>query len=401
MRPCTSPRAVQLRFVRAKQTRRTRFCPRFGRSMGVETRTVRLAVGHSAAAHPDQPAEVGGAGTGWRYVAAAMASSVSLGAVGDVAASHHGATTRRQAAELGLTAKAVSALIRQGVLEEPAPGLLVVRGSTASPERLLTAASLLAAPHGVVADAPAAWLHRLDGFERPPRRAVLAVPKGRRVAIGSLPIEVRTTRAGIDPRDVVAFGPIRSTGLARTICDVAATADARTVERLVDDFERRGRPLGWLEQTARRLRASGRSGPPLVLAEIEARTRRRAIGGASRVRGSWFQKLLAECLASPLIPGLVEEYEVRDEAGRFIARCDLAVPWVRLGIEAHSRQFHFGTAAEASDEYRENRLAAAGWESRHIGWTATTHTPAQTRRMVEAMVARRAADFGIPFPLPD
>ncbi len=208
-----------------------------------------------------------------------MASSVSLGAVGDVAASHHGATTRRQAAELGLSAHAVTTLIRRGVLDEPAPGLLVVRGSVASPERLLTAASLLAAPHGLVADTSAAWVHRLDGFDRPPTRARVVVPKGTRVAVGSLPIGVRETRAGIDPRDVVTVGPIRATGLARTICDIAATSDVRMVERLIDDFERRGRSLAWLEQTARRLQSRGRSGPRLVLAEIEARRRADAFRG--------------------------------------------------------------------------------------------------------------------------
>ncbi len=116
------------------------------------------------------------------------------------------------------------------------------------------------------------------------------------------------------------------------------------------------------------------------------------------MRGSWFQKLVAECLDSPLIPGLVEEYEIRDEAGRFVARCDLAVPWVRLGIEAHSRRFHFGAAAEASDEDREHQLALAGWELRYVGWTAATRTPSDVRRMVEALVARRAADLGATWP---
>lgn len=70
------------------------------------------------------------------------------------------------------------------------------------------------------------------------------------------------------------------TGLARTICDLAAEPGIE-IERLIDDFERRGKSLRWLEQTATQLATRGRSGPAAVLVDIERRRRRRAIGESS------------------------------------------------------------------------------------------------------------------------
>ena len=325
-----------------------------------------------------------------------MAASVTLGAVVELAAAHHGAFTRRQAAATGLSPTSIAALVRRGVLAEPAPGLLVVRGSPSTFERHATAAALLVGDRGAVAGDASGWLHRVDGVERAPAVIEVVVAKGRRVAVGDLPVVVRACRAGIDPRDVVELGGVRTTGLARTICDLAADRDRRGIVRLVDDFERRGRSLRWLEVTARRLQAKGRSGPGAVLAEIGHRTERRRTGREGQVRGSWFQQMVAECLASPRIPGLVEEYEVRDADGRFIARCDLAVPAVRLAIEAHSRRHHTGSEREAYDERRDNRLAEFGWDVRYVGWADTTDTPQAVRRYVERLVARRATDLGVP-----
>ena len=90
---------------------------------------------------------------------------------------------------------------------------------------------------------------------------------------------------------------------------------------------------------------------------------------------------------------------IRDDHGRFIARVDLAVPIVRLGVEAHSRQHHFGATAESYDERRDNLVAEQGWDLRYVGYAETTQTPAQVRRFIERLVARRAADLGIVLPL--
>jgi hypothetical protein len=194
------------------------------------------------------------------------------------------------------------------------------------------------------------------------------------------------------PIDRIVVDGLPVTGLARTLVDLAGTEQRPAIERALDDFERRGHSLGWLESTAQRLHRPGQRGTGVVLAEV---ARRRTRG---QVRGSWFQKLVAECLRSPLIPGLVEEYEIRDAAGGFVARVDLAVPVVKLGIEAHSRRYHTGAAAEAYDEHRDNLVAEQGWDLRYVGYWAATRTPAQVRGYVERLVAKRAHDLGVVLP---
>lgn len=55
----------------------------------------------------------------------------------------------------------------------------------------------------------------------------------------------------------------------------------------------------------------------------------RTVGGhCGRSLGSGWLGGWADCLASPLIPGLEEEFEIRDGDGRVVARVDLAAPLV-------------------------------------------------------------------------
>ncbi len=89
---------------------------------------------------------------------------------------------------------------------------------------------------------------------------------------------------------------------------------------------------------------------------------------------------------------------LRDGAGRFIARFDLAIPSVRLGIEAHSRSHHTGPKSEASDERRDRRAAEQGYEIVYLGYAETTQTPGEVREQIERIVARRANDLGVALP---
>ena len=83
-----------------------------------------------------------------------------------------------------------------------------------------------------------------------------------------------------------------------------------------------------------------------------------------------------------------------DGGGRLIGRLDLACPEVLLGVEAHSREFHFGQRAEALDQRRDNRFGAAGWYVSYVGWY-DTEDPAAVAAMIETVARRRAAQFGV------
>jgi len=184
---------------------------------------------------------------------------------------------------------------------------------------------------------------------------------------------------------------IPCTTMARTVCDLAALMDAEQLVRAVDDIQRRGASMNWLLQRATDLRQTGRSGPAEVLDVV-----RRRIGGY-QVPDSWFERLLGECLRSPLLPGMTRQHTLRDGQGAFVARFDLAVPWVRLGIEGHSRSYHLGERAERYDEDRDLRAAQQGWEIAYLGFAAT-RAPSAVRRDIELLVERRAMDLGVAPP---
>ena len=98
------------------------------------------------------------------------------------------------------------------------------------------------------------------------------------------------------------------------------------------------------------------------------------------------------CLDSPRLPPLIQQHPILDPTGHVVARVDLAFPSVKLGLEAHSRRFHFGPVYEPLDEDRDLAVAACGWELLYLGWYATRH-PAEVLRRVEEVVRARKCEL--------
>jgi very-short-patch-repair endonuclease len=198
-------------------------------------------------------------------------------------------------------------------------------------------------------------------------------------------ILVRRTRF-LSTHDVTVVDGIVCTNLARTACDIAPDITNPQLVRVVDDIQRRGFSMGWLMYRADKLKRTGRQGPPLVLDIV-----RRRLGGY-RVPESVFERMLAECLKSPLLSGIVRQHRLVDASGDFIARFDFAVPWARLGIEAHSRSYHLGELVERYDEDRDMRATKQGWETVYLGFAAT-RSPTPVRHDIEQIVQRRVHDL--------
>ncbi len=87
------------------------------------------------------------------------------------------------------------------------------------------------------------------------------------------------------------------------------------------------------------------------------------------------------------------QHRLRDDRGRTVARFDLAVPSAQLGIEGHSRAHHFGAAAEASDEHRDNDVGRLGWDVMYIGY-GDVRSPASVLDEVLGRVRARRAQLG-------
>jgi hypothetical protein len=300
-------------------------------------------------------------------------------AVAELAASQHRAFTRRQAAELNFDRTRVATAKRLGWLDEPLPGVLQLNGSPSNWHQRLVLVTLSAGGHAVASHRSAARLHRLDGFEACELLEV-SVVRGRRRPSSESAITHQV--AALDNCDLVTVDGIRCTGLARTVADLGAVCEARTVRRALTDLRRRGASLRWVHLTAERLHRPGQRGTGVLLRQLAA------IPYEGRVPDSWFEELLALCLADPDLGPVVPQFPIRNAAGRIVARTDIGLTSVRLGLEAHSRKFHFGPDAEPLDEQRDLRAATCGWELLYLGWYAT-YRPAEVLAIVKDVVAAR------------
>lgn len=323
-----------------------------------------------------------------------MPVSTSLGAVGEFAASRHGAVTRNQAARLGLGHQAVARLLDRKVLLEPVPGVLHIAGAPSTWERRLYTATLECSSHAqgemrIAIAASAARLHLVDGFLTDTSVRV-AARRGAATRAPDVTVTQTLHQYVLDDdefdSDLTIVHGIPCTTLARTLCDIARYHPQR-YERAVDDFVRRGYSIDWLVRTADRVPMGGRWRRVLA-ADLERRR-----GG--RLPDSWFERLVEACLHSPVLPSPVRQFEVRRGDGSLVGRVDLAFPHLRLAVEAHSRKFHTGPTREAFDQHREQELAAEGWLTTYVGWAEATGSPAAVRRSIERIAARRAADLGV------
>ena len=293
--------------------------------------------------------------------------------------------TRRQAAELHLTAHRVATALTQGWLSEPYPGVLVVGGAPSTFEGELMAATLAAGAHAAASHRAAARLHRLDGFTTSTTIEV-SVDRAFRWSPARLGVRRAVSHhiVALEPCDLVMVDGIRATNLARTLADLGSVVrDRRLVGRALTDVRRRGGRLDRIRETAERLHRPGQRGTGVLLRHLDA------IPFEGRVPESWFEELLALCLHDPRLPPVVPQFEILDDRGGFVARVDLAIPSVRLGLEAHSRRFHFGPEQETRDEQRDLRAAATGWELLYLGWYATKRPSEVVDAVVEVVEARR------------
>ncbi len=303
-------------------------------------------------------------------------------ALGQLGGLRHGAFTRSMAATVGVSAKAIRLRLDTGALAEPAPGVLVL---TAVPATWLqrVAVATLATRDAAASHRTAARLHQLDGSDAD---VVEVSVRGDRTRSTSAGIVHRV--AALDPCDVTVVNGIPATTIARTLADLGSVSSTRDVLKALDSARRIGVSPRWCRETAERLHRPGQAGTGVLLGLLVEAAR-------VRVPDSWLERLVEELLAAPGFPPLLRQYTVRDDAGRFVARVDLAVPSVRLAIEAHSRRFHFGHGPEAADEDRDLRLAACGWEVLYLGHQHTRR-PRDVVPLVVASVSQRKLDVGVP-----
>jgi len=309
-----------------------------------------------------------------------MVACSPFGPAGELAAARHGALSRSQAAEHGLTRDVIRRMLRDGVIDEPVPGVLVARGAPPTWHQRLVVATMASRGAGVAGYRSAAALHGMDGYA--PGPVELVVTTSRHIELPGLVMH----RGPLDPSlEVLELDGVRCTSIARTLCDLGNVDPMERVRLAFEWAWRRGTSLVWLRHTAERMKGPRRRGPLVLLALLaEAERHVRPTESVLEVR-------VEEVINS--LPGIVRQHRVCRPDGTEIGRVDFAVPDLRIAIEAHSREHHFGPAPEADDADREAELQAEGWIVRFVT-DRQRRRPDELRRSLQRLIEARRRTHG-------
>lgn len=309
-----------------------------------------------------------------------MVACAPWGAAGEFAASRHGALTRSQAAEKGISSNVVHRLLRDCVLIEPMPGVLVVVGSPPTWRQQVYVATLASRGAGVAGFRSAAALHPFDGYSSGP--VELLLPSGRRQHLDGI-VHHRGPMGPEHSLDFTEVDGIPCTGVARTLCDLGSVDSRERVRMAFESAWRNGYSLTWMRQTAERLHRPGQRGTSVLLRLLDSvETRQSPTESALEV-------VVERALAG--ISGVVRQFSIFDPEGRFVARTDFAIPDLKIAIEAHSRRFHFGSERADHDSAREAVMQAEGWIVRYITAAQARNSRVLNRSIQALVAARRAA----------
>ena len=284
--------------------------------------------------------------------------------IADLLERQHGVAHRRQLLHLGLSGPQIDDRVRLGRL------LIVHRGVYAVGHRRLTlrgrwmAAVLAIGPGAVLSHCDAGALHGLCAVTG--RDIHVTVPDGagraRRTGIA-----VHRSRT-LTSQSVETVDAIPTTGVARTLIDIADTHPRRVAERAIDEADTRR--LVDLSDLARELAANpGRRGTG-VMRQI---LREHAIG-STRTRNALEERFLA-CCRQARVP-MPEE-----------VNADIVLPdcthvqgdftwWTRrLVIETDGFATHATRRGMTRDRQKARRLRRAGWRVESFTWDEVFLSP--------------------------
>jgi very-short-patch-repair endonuclease len=264
------------------------------------------------------------------------------------AAEHHGIVHRRHLAALGLTARQVQRLVRQGLLVSVGTATFRVAGQPVGDRQLLLAACL---DLGAIAShRSAAGLH---GIGRWPEGRTPEVLLARRTSGVLSPIAVVHTTTWLPAHDQTEVSGVPCTSVARTLLQLAGTHEPDLVRGLVDDAIRAGKASDrWLWWHLEQLRRRGRPG----IQAMEGVLRARAELGPTE---SWLERAFLDLLQRNGLP-LPRCQRRIERRGTFVGRVDFAYDDRAVVVEVSGHEFHASREQLAADAARRNGLQLAG-----------------------------------------
>ena len=239
------------------------------------------------------------------------------------------------------------------------------------------AAVLLTAPPGTVAShrsAAALWGIEIPMEDPADHRVDLTVPRASRAESRA---DRRVHRADLGPDEVARRRGTPVTSLARTWRDLAAVLQPGPLLAVTDQVLALGCPIGELEEQLTR-RPTGRG---------SARARTVLPLGNPRAE-SPMESVLRWLIHAAGLPAPVVQYEMRDAAGRFLGRGDLAWPEDRVLVEFDG-DLHRERRVFVRDLRRQNSLVVDRWTILRFSGADVYGRPEQVLGEIGRVVPRR------------
>jgi uncharacterized protein DUF559 len=297
----------------------------------------------------------------------------------ELASQQHGAISRRQALEVGLTRHQIAARLTSRRWRLATPGMYVVTAVPETWQQGVMVACLASLPGAVASHLSAA---ALLGLIEPPGNPHVTVVRGANHRLsGAVVHRVRQTIAF---GDLSTIDGIPSTSAARTLVDCASELDYDRFCELLDTA------LIRRLTTSREVRAAadraaqgpGRKGLPLIDQALEVWSTGRRPDSTPEIK-------LHRLILGWGFPAPVRQHPILDANGRFVAKVDLAIPAWKVVLEYDGQEYH-GPRRRQADAARQGRIEALGWTVVRVTKYDLRH-PARLRTRLQAIAEARVA----------
>jgi very-short-patch-repair endonuclease len=282
----------------------------------------------------------------------------------------HGIVTRRGLLGLGFSAEAIDHRVEKGRLHAVARGVYAVGWPATTREQRWMAAVLACGDGAALSHRSAAALWEI-GRERRGRIDVTIRRRGKHSRPG---IQVRS-RPSVPERDATVHRGVPVTTPVRTLVDMAAEVGWRTIERAVNDADKRD----LVDPDALRAALDDYRGVPgvrLLRAVLDKHTFRLSDTDLEVL----FRPIArAAGLPEPLTKQMVNGYEV-----------DFHWPELRLVVETDGLRYHRTPSSQSRDRRRDQTHTASGLTTLRFSHYQVKYEPAYVRSVL-ATTARHLA----------
>ncbi len=299
----------------------------------------------------------------------------------------HGLITRAQALyEIEMTESAVDRRLRSGEWIKLEPGVYRHVHRPATWESRMLAACL--GLDAVASHRSAARLWELEGV--PWRGLEITMPFPRQHGRRRHDLVIHRSNQ-LHLAEPLERNGVRTTGIGRTLLDLAAVSSMERLEFALDDALRRELVTGdELWRTLRRHARRGRNGIQKFRLLLERRVPPTSAEGAA-LPDSLFNRAVARLLEQAGLGPFQVEHVVTDGLRR-IARVDLAWPDEKLAIEADSIRYHFDHHTFQRDRMKRNELQLLGWDVLAFTWQDYLHRKQWIIATVRQSLRQRTRD---------